>query len=158
LYDNTGNRVLQRTNVGATITDTITFDGYTETSISGGATTTTKYYNINGQRVALKVGATLSYLLTDSLSSSTIALNSDGTGQATQLFSAYGSLRYSWGAMPTTYNFTGQRLDSQTGLLYYNFRYYDPMSGRFVRADTKQNNASGMDPYAYVGDKSGVEE
>ena len=54
--------------------------------------------------------------------------------------------------MPTTYNFTGQRLDSETGLLYYNFRYYDPVSGRFVRADTVDTNAGGKDPYAYVGD------
>jgi RHS repeat-associated protein len=54
--------------------------------------------------------------------------------------------------MPTSYNYTGQRLDSQTGLIYYNFRYYDPLTGRFVRADTVQDNASGMDPYAYVGD------
>ena len=61
-------------------------------------------------------------------------------------------MRYSQGSIPTTYNFTGQRLDSQTGLLYYNFRYYDPVSGRFVRADTTQTNAGGMDPYAYVGE------
>jgi len=54
--------------------------------------------------------------------------------------------------MPTTYNFTGQRLDSVTGLLYYNARYYDPFSGRFTTADTVENNANGMDPYAYVGD------
>jgi len=54
--------------------------------------------------------------------------------------------------MPTTYNFTGQRLDSVTGLLYYNARCYDPFSARFTSADTVQSNASGMDPYAYVGD------
>jgi len=54
--------------------------------------------------------------------------------------------------MPTNYNFTGQRLDSQTGLLYYIFRYYDSVSGRFLRADSMQNNANGMDPFAYVGD------
>ncbi len=54
--------------------------------------------------------------------------------------------------MPTTYNFTGQRLDSETGLLYYGARYYDPVSGRFTQADSAQNNASGMDPYAYVGE------
>jgi RHS repeat-associated protein len=54
--------------------------------------------------------------------------------------------------MPTTYNFTGQRLDSVTGLLYFNFRYYDPESGRFVRDDTVDTNAKEMDPYAYVGD------
>jgi RHS repeat-associated protein len=73
------------------------------------------------------------------------------TTQAVQLFAPYGSVRYSQGTMPTTHNFTGQRLDSQTGLLYYGFRYYDPVSGRFVRTDTTQTNAGGMDPYAYVG-------
>jgi len=81
-----------------------------------------------------------------------VALKDDGTTQAAQLFAPYGAVRHSSGTMPTTYNFTGQRLDSQTGLLYYNFRYYDPVSGRFVRADTVDTNAGGMDPYAYVGD------
>src|SRR6266700_3942811 len=35
--------------------------------------------------------------------------------------------------------------------MYYGFHYYHPVSGRFVRADTTQTNAGGMDPYAYVG-------
>ena len=150
LYDNEGNRVLQRVNTG-TVTDTITFDDYTETVLTGGMITPTKYYNVNGQRVAMKTNSTLSYLLSDELGSSTIVLTSSGSTQAVQLFAPYGSIRYSQGTMPTTYNFTGQRLDSQTGLLYYGFRYYDPVSGRFVRADTTQTNAGGMDPYAYVG-------
>src|SRR6266702_7950098 len=150
LYDNEGNYVLQRVNNG-TVTDAITFDGYSETVLTGGTITPTKYYNINGQRVAMRTNSTLSYLLSDVLGSSTIALTSSGSTQAVQLFAPYGSIRYSQGTMPTTYNFTGQRLDSQTGLLYYGFRYYDPVSGRFVRADTTQTNAGGMDPYAYVG-------
>jgi RHS repeat-associated protein len=54
--------------------------------------------------------------------------------------------------MPTDYNFAGQRLDTQTGLLYDNARYYDPVSGRFISSDTVQNNTKGMDSYAYVGD------
>ena len=41
-------------------------------------------------------------------------------------------------------------MDSQTGLLYYNFRYYDPVSGRFTRTDTQETNAVGMDTYGYV--------
>src|SRR6266568_3324546 len=151
LYDNEGNRVLQRVNTGS-VTDTITFDGYSETVLSGGTITPTKYYNVNGQRVAMRTNSTLSYLLSDVLGSSTIALTSSGSTQAVQLFAPYGAVRYSQGTMPTTYNFTGQRLDRQTGLLYYGFRYYDTVSGRFVRADTTQTNAGGMDPYAYVGD------
>ncbi len=151
LYDNEGNRVLQETSTSS-ITDTITFDSYTETVITGGTPITTKYYSANSQRVAMRTSSTLSYLLADALGSSTVALDSTGATQAIQLFAPYGSIRYSQGSMPTTYNFTGQRLDSQTGLLYYNFRYYDPLSGRFTRADTTQTNAGGMDPYAYVGD------
>ena len=150
LYDNAGNRVLQRVNSGS-VTDTITFDGYTETVVSGGTTTTTKYYSVGGVRVALKTSGTLSYLLSDGLSSMTVALSSSGSTQAMQLFAPYGSVRSSQGTMPTTYNFTGQRLDSQTGLLYYGSRYYDPVSGRFAQADTVQTNAGGLDSYAYVG-------
>jgi len=151
LYDNEGNRVLQRVSTSS-VTDTTTFDGYTDTVLSGGTTTTTKYYSANSQRVAMRTSSTLSYLLADALGSSTVALTSSGSTQAVQLFAPYGSVRYSQGSIPTTYNFTGQRLDSQTGLLYYHFRYYDPVSGRFVRADTTQTNAGGMDPYAYVGE------
>ena len=138
-------------NASAT-TDTLYFDGYTETVLSGGTKTATKYYNANGVRVAVRVGTTLSYLLSDPLGSNTVALNSTGQVIALQHYSPYGTVDYSWGNMPTSYGFTGQRLDSQTGLLYYNFRYYDPVSGRFVRTDTVQNNTSGMDPFAYVGD------
>jgi RHS repeat-associated protein len=32
--------------------------------------------------------------------------------------------------------FTGQRLDSSSGLYYYNARYYDPHLGRFIQPDS----------------------
>jgi RHS repeat-associated protein len=35
------------------------------------------------------------------------------------------------GSVPTDKLFTGQRLDD-TGLYYYNARYYDPTIGRFI--------------------------
>ncbi|HLG76414.1 MAG TPA: RHS repeat-associated core domain-containing protein, partial [Ktedonobacteraceae bacterium] len=101
---------------------------------------------------AMRQGNTLSYLLSDGLGSTTIALSSIGSVTAVQLFAPYGSSRYSKGSMPTDYNFTGQRLDRETGLLYYGARYYDPLSGRFTQADLRQNNVVGMDPYAYVGE------
>ncbi len=158
LYDNEGNRVLYRTSTTVngvnTTTNTITFDGYTEIAPNG--SNTIKYYSENGQRVAMRVNGTLSYLHPDMLGSSSLAFTSAGAVQAAQLYAPYGSVRYTFGTMPggstEPFNFTGQRLDTQTGLLYYNARYYDPLSGRFTRADTVQNNAGGMDPYAYVGD------
>ncbi|MER3457359.1 MAG: hypothetical protein C4309_00650 [Chloroflexota bacterium] len=42
-----------------------------------------------------------------------------------QRYFPYGQVRYTWGSLPTTYTFTGQRLDG-TGLLYYGARYYAP--------------------------------
>jgi hypothetical protein len=58
LYDGDGQRVLQRTSTttGSTtnVTDTITFDGYTDTTITNGTTTdVTKYYSVKGQNVAM---------------------------------------------------------------------------------------------------------
>lgn len=75
-----------------------------------------------------------------------------GTVIAVQLYELYGQINYAWGSMPTSHNYTGQRLDSQSGLLSYQFRWYDPFSGQFTRTATKQNNAQGFNPYAYVSD------
>jgi len=37
-----------------------------------------------------------------------------------------------------------------TGLDYFNARYYDPLTGQFLSADTVQGNAQGTSPYMYV--------
>jgi len=50
----------------------------------------------------------------------------------------------------TTKGFTGQYADSVTGLDYYNARYYDPVAGVFLSADSVQGNMQGMNPYGYV--------
>jgi RHS repeat-associated protein len=155
LYDNAGNRVLQRSsstvNSTTTTTDTIYFDGYTETTITNGMTSTTKYYSAARQTVAMNTGSGWYDLIPDVLGSMTLALNSNGTVKAVQLFAPFGLTRYSDGTMPTSHNFTGQRLDDQIGLLYYNARYYDPYAGQFTSVDSVETNAQGMDPYAYVG-------
>jgi len=38
-------------------------------------------------------------------------------------------------AVGNPYMFTGRRLDAETGLYYYRFRYYDPYTGRFLQTD-----------------------
>ncbi|MGH2510430.1 MAG: RHS repeat-associated core domain-containing protein [Ktedonobacteraceae bacterium] len=80
-----------------------------------------------------------------------IALNSSGTIIGSQLYGPYGNQRYSTGTLPTSIGFTSQRADSVTGLDYYGARYYDPVVGVFLSADSVQGNAQGMEPYAYVG-------
>ena len=65
-----------------------------------------------------------------------------------QEFGPSGSVR-SGGVGGTTLNYTGQRCDD-TGLLFYNVRYYDPAIGRFISADTvvPGNSSGGMDGVA----------
>ena len=53
----------------------------------------------------------------------------------TQSFDPWGAVR-SGGVSSTEFNYTGQRKDVGTGLLFYNARYYDPALGRFLQADS----------------------
>jgi len=59
----------------------------------------------------------------------------DGDGEQVDEIDYYpfGSTRA--GDVPTDRKFTGQRLDG-TGLYFYNARYYDPLTGRFISPDT----------------------
>jgi hypothetical protein len=78
LYNNQGNRVLTNSANAGTTTNTISFDGYTETVLSGGTTTTTTYYTANGTRLAVRVGSsTLDSLVGDPLGNNTVTLNSN---------------------------------------------------------------------------------
>jgi RHS repeat-associated protein len=95
---------------------------------------------------------TSQFFLTDALGS-VLATFSATAGSAAvlgnQVYGPYGNQRYTQGSMGTAKGYTGQYADA-TGLDYYNARYYDPIVGRFVSADTVQGNEQGMDPYAYV--------
>ena len=45
-------------------------------------------------------------------------------------------------------NYTGKKMDPETGLYYFNQRYYDPSLGRFLTEDPADQ---GLNPYAYAG-------
>ncbi len=64
----------------------------------------------------------------------------------------------------TRFKYTGQEEDKESGLMYYKARYYDPMIGRFLQADSvvMPQSTFGMNRYMYVegnpvryGDDSG---
>jgi len=88
----------------------------------------------------------------------------DGLGSVIQLTDAAGrpELSYfydAWGnsilpAPPTNpFRFTGQALDSQTGLYYMRARYYDPSVGRFTARDAAPGNIhvpQSLNRYQYV--------
>jgi RHS repeat-associated protein len=94
----------------------------------------TKYYQFNGQTVAMRKNGVLSYLHGDHLGSTVATSNSSGTFSGQEWYHAYG--RYRGGhELGSENRFTGQKLDA-TGLMYYNARYYDPELGHFLSPDT----------------------
>ena len=82
----------------------------------------------------MKAGSTLQYLHTDHLGSVAAVTTSTGAWSTHQAYYAYGKKR-GGGTLPTTVNYTGQRLDG-SGLMYYQARFYDPVVGTFVSPDS----------------------
>ncbi|MBI5653894.1 MAG: hypothetical protein HZC40_26115 [Chloroflexi bacterium] len=114
----------------------------------------TKYYYFGSQRVAMKVGATVTYLHGDHLGSTSVASNgTTGALVSRQTYYAFGAVRTTEGTLPTDYTFTGQKNDASSALMFYNARYYDTAIGRFTQADTivpNLYNPQSLNRYAYV--------
>ena len=118
------------------------------------------YYYAAGARVALRVQGDpepgnngLFYLLGDHLGSTSLSYNADTSQTVTQLYKAWGEVRYSSGGLPTRYTFTGQySYVSDFGLLFYNARWYDSYLNRWTSPDQiipDPYNPLDLDRYAY---------
>jgi RHS repeat-associated protein len=145
-YDGDGNRV----KVVAGDVTTIYIGNHVEWDIQTGRMT--KYYYANGQRIAMREGGEIYYLLNDHLGSTSTILDYNGNGQSQLRYMPYGENRQSYGNIPTQRRFTGQIQDS-TGLYFYNARYYDPMLGRFIQPDSivpEPGNPQSLNRYSYV--------
>lgn len=151
LYDGEGHRAEQLvTGSSGTTKVYYLFGGSEELTVGGSGSTLIKYYPSAGGALpgVVSVNGTISYAATDGLGSLNEALSSSGSVTAQQLYTPYGTVRYTSGTMPTAKGFTGQYADAGTGLSYYNARYYDPSLGQFTSADDTQ----GPNRYAYVDD------
>jgi len=69
---------------------------------------------------------------------STRGLTNSSTGAITDTYSytAFGELFSSTGTTVNSYRYTGQQLDTNTGLYSLRARYYNPALGRFLSQDT----------------------
>ena len=129
VYDGDGKRVKSTIN-GVT---TSFVGSYYEVT----ASVVTKYYYAGAQRVGMRMGGVLFYLLGDHLGSTSLTTDSSGTLLSELRYKAWGEVRYGFGVTPTKYTFTGQYSNvSEFGLLFYNARWYDPALGHFAQADS----------------------
>ena len=95
--------------------------------------------------------ATLKYIHQDSLGGASVMTSSNGTLLGTIKYMPFGGTRSITGAIATDKLFTGLILDD-TGLYYYNARYYDATIGRFISPDTVVPNPANpqcFNRYAY---------
>ncbi|MBI5934677.1 MAG: RHS repeat-associated core domain-containing protein [Chloroflexi bacterium] len=127
----------------------------------------TKYYFAGASQVAVRKytvpeSTTLHYMIGNHLGSASVVMDDAGTFVSETRYKPWGEVRYTTAnkTLPTRYTFTGQYSymnDSATdlgaagfGLMFYNARWYDPMTGRMIQADTiVPGGAQGLDRYAY---------
>src|SRR5579884_3695142 len=130
---------------------------YTGSGTSATNTSNTYYYDLGGRLLGSWDGTSnnTTFFLSDTLGSVVSSFNNLSNGAAqvlgNQIYGPFGNQRVQQGTIGTSKGFTGQYNDGLTGLDYYGARYYDPVIGQFLSADTVQGNPQGMDPYSYVG-------
>ena len=154
-YDGDGNRVKQVVNGVTTLFVNAQFEAISGTT----SITPTSYYLFAGKRIAMRDSAgTLTFLDSDHLggtAATTSGVVAGGSQTSKQKYYAYGTIRTTVGAVPTPYEFTGQRLDASTSLYYYGARYYDPVIGAFVQPDSivpEPGNSQSLNRYSSVLD------
>jgi hypothetical protein len=100
-------------------------------------------YYARATRVAMRTGinpGTLNYLFGDHLGSTSITTNSSGSKTAEIRYYPWGTERYTYLTTPTTYHFTGQRLEDYIKLYWYGSRWYDPYLNIINYSNGKRDN------------------
>ncbi len=152
IYDGNGRRGYTASTNGRTTLRAYSQAGqllYSVDSVKG----TTMHLHLAGQVVAEANSLTgTRWLHTDALGSPVAATGSNGVvqGQRTQ-YEPYGLTAA--GAAPDGIGYTGHVNDVDTGLVYMQQRYYDPIAGRFLSVDpvtTSHDNGNLFNRYKYA--------
>ena len=111
----------------------------------------THYVYLGGKLIAEDGTAGVQYVHTDALGSPVARTNS-GAGLLTRTrYEPYGNTAA--GTIPNGIGFTGHVNDPDTGLVYMQQRYYDPLAGRFMSLDpvtTDANTGASFGRYHYA--------
>jgi len=92
-------------------------------------------------------GESYEYFYLDNLQSRRVVLNASGDKIDKFSYSAWGEVTHLYGSNNHLASFTGKEYDD-TGFIYFNARYYDPETGRFITEDPSRK---GFGWYNYCG-------
>jgi RHS repeat-associated protein len=144
--DDADGRFVQRT-AGLTVTYV---GAHYEVNSSTGATS---YYFFGGKRVAMRQGSTTTWIVGDHLGSASVTLNSSGAIIGQARYMPYGETRWSTGLITTSRRFADQIQDSYSNMYRMGARWYDPLIGRWLSADTlvpQPGNPQSFNRFAYA--------
>lgn len=147
-YDFNGHRIYKKENGTETY---YVYDGnsilYEESHNVSTPLVKEREFNIifNGDNIGKYLNDDLQYHLLDQLGSRKLTTDISGTvlSSSDVNYSAFGNLL---AGNNLNYNFTGKQLDANTGLVYFNARFYDPEVGRFISQDPIKD---GLNWYVY---------
>ena len=88
------------------------------------------------------------YYSQDNLGSTRALTNSSGDLADTDTYDSYGNVTASTGSVADAMLFSGQYMDTESGLYYLLARYYDPSTGQFLSVDPLVQDT--QMPYAYA--------
>jgi RHS repeat-associated protein len=145
VYDGGGARVKKATSSGSTI--------YIGKLYECNGTSCSKYIFAGGSRIALKSGSNTYYYHQDHLGSSSIITSLTSTKIEDIHYLPFGSSQTDTGNISVNHKYTSQEFDAETGFYYYNARYYNPILGRFISADSivpDPFNPQSLNRYSYV--------
>lgn len=95
---------------------------------------------LGGKLVATVKAGSISFQHTNHLNSVMLSTDSSGEAESFRSYTPFGELAYQENlkenTVGTELGFTGQRLDSHSGLNYFRARYYDPSIGSFITPDS----------------------
>lgn len=137
IYDYSGKRLVKKEYENGVLKQTIysPTDEYETKKIEGGATENTVYYKAHTEVIAKKnPDGSINYYHNDHLGSTTVLTDQAGNIIEKSAYEPYGEVKQ--GGTKSKYGYTGQEKDSETGLSYYDARYYDPHLQRFIQPDT----------------------
>ena len=114
-----------------------------------------KFLFANGSRIAKIDNSGTYYFHQDHLGSNTVVSSATGNAVAGESaeYKPFGGFRVALDSTVTNYRFTDQEFDPESNLYYYDARYYDPIIGRFVSADTvipDYTDPQSLNRYSYV--------
>jgi RHS repeat-associated protein len=149
-YDALGRRIQRTSSTGGTTK--FVYDGAdVMRDLDGTGATVADYLNGSGidNKLRQTASGVVSYFLTDHLGTTRALTDASGSLTSTLNYDSFGNVTS--GAAPSRYTYTGREADSDTGLMYYRSRWYDPQVGRFISEDPV-GFKGGVNSYLYAGD------